>query len=510
MATILIGLSLILVGSTATAAPAPQTTARAGGDVQLAGVVTSAITYQGRLTTAAGDPLTGAHTMLFQIWDDASTGSQIGGDIPKPGVQVNQGLFTVKLDLEPGWLFYVDGRGLWLRVQVDGQWLTPRQELLPTPYALTLRPGAIISSPGPDSLHVWNQAGGFAVEAWSQNNIGLLGSSGGPREIPPSGLHGVHGVGDGVGVYGEGGHTGVYGNGEMDGVKGESTANNGVRGLSGSGNGVAGESTTGYGVVGWTGTETSGDISGVYGHSTEGIGVRGRSINYHGVVGWTGTQTHGEISGVYGHSSEGTGVTGRSVNYNGIKAITQSDEHAALAAGNEGSGPAIYAQGGTLGISAVFRGNVRVQSLGSGATILELGEGLDVAEGFDVAASADIQPGAVLVIDSEQPGQLTLSQTAYDHKVAGIVAGAAGLSSGLRLGVDQHEVEVALAGRVYCNVDATYGAVEPGDLLTTSPTPGFAMTVIDHTLAQGAVLGKAMEPLAKGQRAQILVLVTLQ
>ena len=32
--------------------------------------------------------------------------------------------------------------------------------------------------------------------------------------------------------------------------------------------------------------------------------------------------------------------------------------------------------------------------------------------------------------------------------------------------------DVALAGRVYCKVDATYGAVAPGDLLTTSPTAG--------------------------------------
>jgi hypothetical protein len=36
------------------------------------------------------------------------------------------------------------------------------------------------------------------------------------------------------------------------------------------------------------------------------------------------------------------------------------------------------------------------------------------------------------------------------------------------------------------------------------------MQVRDHARAQGAVLGKAMEPLRKGERGQILVLVTLQ
>lgn len=308
-------------------------------------------------------------------------------------------------------------------------------------------------------------------------------------------MHGVHGIGDGVGVYGEGGHTGVYGNGEMDGVKGESAANNGVHGISTSGNGVAGESGSGRGVDGNSGSN---------------YGVRGRSEANHGVVGWTGTSTHGEISGVFGHSTNGTGVTGRSVNYNGIKAITQSNEHAALAAGNEGGGPAIYAQGGTQGIAAVFRGNVRVQSLDTGATIIELGEGLDYAEGFDVLDEAGIEPGTVLVIDANRAGALRLSREPYDRKVAGIVAGAGGLGSGVRLGSDQFDYDVALAGRVYCNVDATYGAIEAGDLLTTSPTPGYAMKVLDHDRAQGAILGKAMEALEAGQKGQILVLVTLQ
>jgi hypothetical protein len=77
--------------------------------------------------------------------------------------------------------------------------------------------------------------------------------------------------------------------------------------------------------------------------------------------------------------------------------------------------------------------------------------------------------------------------------------------------VDQFDFDVALAGRVYCNVDATRtAAVEPGDLLTTSATPGYAMKGTDYSRAQGAILGKAMERLDKGEKGQILVLVTLQ
>jgi len=156
------------------------------------------------------------------------------------------------------------------------------------------------------------------------------------------------------------------------------------------------------------------------------------------------------------------------------------------------------------------RGNITLQSKATGAPVLELGEGLDYAEGFDVAEREDIGPGTVLVIDPANAGKLTLSTKAYDTKVAGIVAGAKSLGSGVRLGTGQFDQDVALAGRVYCNVDATETAVEPGDLLTTSATPGYAMKVFDHVRSQGAVLGKAMESLEQGKKGQILVLVTLQ
>ena len=78
------------------------------------------------------------------------------------------------------------------------------------------------------------------------------------------------------------------------------------------------------------------------------------------------------------------------------------------------------------------------------------------------------------------------------------------------MGVGQFDCDVALAGRVYCNVDAGEHGIEPGDLLTTSSTPGHAMKAEDRRRAHGAILGKAMEPLKRGERGMILVLVTLQ
>jgi hypothetical protein len=105
-----------------------------------------------------------------------------------------------------------------------------------------------------------------------------------------------------------------------------------------------------------------------------------------------------------------------------------------------------------------------------------------------------------------------MSETSYDTRVAGIVSGANGVNPGIALhqdGVLDGGQNVALSGRVYVLADATKGAIAPGDLLTTSSTPGHAMKVTDHSRAQGAILGKAMTGLATG-KGMVLTLVTLQ
>jgi hypothetical protein len=105
-----------------------------------------------------------------------------------------------------------------------------------------------------------------------------------------------------------------------------------------------------------------------------------------------------------------------------------------------------------------------------------------------------------------------VSCSAYDSRVAGIISGANGVNPGISLhqeGVMDGSQNVALTGRVYALADATFGAIKPGDLLTTSDTPGHAMKASDHAKAQGAILGKAMSGLKAG-RGTVLVLVTLQ
>lgn len=143
--------------------------------------------------------------------------------------------------------------------------------------------------------------------------------------------------------------------------------------------------------------------------------------------------------------------------------------------------------------------------------VLTITGGADLAEPFELSG-AEASKGAVVVIDEEHPGRLKLSAKPYDTRVAGIVSGANGINPGISLRQrDALEAgqNVALSGRVYVQADATPGAIKPGDLLTTSNTPGHAMKVTDHAKAQGAILGKAMSSLSEG-RGMVLVLVTLQ
>jgi hypothetical protein len=93
----------------------------------------------------------------------------------------------------------------------------------------------------------------------------------------------------------------------------------------------------------------------------------------------------------------------------------------------------------------------------------------------------------------------------------GIVSGAGQFRPGLVLGEYSggRDVPLALVGRVYCQVDADYGEVAVGDLITTSPTVGHGMAARDSKRAFGATIGKSLGALASG-RGLVPVLVALQ
>ncbi len=164
--------------------------------------------------------------------------------------------------------------------------------------------------------------------------------------------------------------------------------------------------------------------------------------------------------------------------------------------------PNIYTPGSAF-LQITNEGEVKV----TGDVILS---GADCAEEFDVSGSELPEPGTVVVID--EGGTLRECRNAYDKKVAGVVSGAGPYKHAIILdnrSESKRRVAVALVGKVYCKVDAQYSPIEIGDLLTTSPSSGYAMKATEPLKAFGSIIGKALTTFDRGQ-GLIPILVALQ
>jgi len=196
-----------------------------------------------------------------------------------------------------------------------------------------------------------------------------------------------------------------------------------------------------------------------------------------------------EGRGVYGESTDGTGVWGFTRVGNGVIGVSEQ-------------GIGVRGQGGRL--AGLFEGDVEV----TGDIRLA---NADCAEDFDVSGTEPIEPGTVMVLD-EAGGALHQSRQSYDKRVAGVVSGAGGYKPGIVLdkqNTQANRVPLALLGKVYCKVDASYGPIAVGDLLTTSDRPGHAMKAADPLKAFGSIIGKALRPFKEGQ-GLIPILIALQ
>ena len=98
----------------------------------------TAFTYQGRLNDGAS-AANGAYDLRFTIYDAPTLGTQQGPVLTDTATVVSNGLFTVMLDF--GSQFTGANRWLELAVRSNGTTvfspLAPRQQLTPTPYAVT-------------------------------------------------------------------------------------------------------------------------------------------------------------------------------------------------------------------------------------------------------------------------------------------------------------------------------------------------------------------------------------
>jgi hypothetical protein len=223
-------------------------------------------------------------------------------------------------------------------------------------------------------------------------------------------------------------------------------------------------------------------------------------------------------------SPSGTGVSGSACNPNSLAACNGIGVHGIVSGLNQGpnSTAALFeikgSDGGTnLIIGRFDGGNVfRVDNLGNVfADGCYCVHGADFAESVAVAGSkAMYQPGDVLVIDPSSNRKVALAHEAYSTLVAGIYSTKPGVLASphavaARDLTRSQDVPLAVVGIVPTKVTAANGPIHRGDLLVTSNTAGYAMKGTDRTRMTGAIVGKALEPLAKGNGV-IQVLITLQ
>ena len=100
-------------------------------------VTSTTFTYQGHLK-AEDDAVAGPHDFRLRLYDAATAGQQVGGQIERTGVAVTNGLFSLPLDFGAAF----DGNARWLEVEVKapgvGSYTTlaPRQAVTAAPQSI--------------------------------------------------------------------------------------------------------------------------------------------------------------------------------------------------------------------------------------------------------------------------------------------------------------------------------------------------------------------------------------
>jgi hypothetical protein len=288
--------------------------------------------------------------------------------------------------------------------------------------------------------------------------------------------------------------------GESDtgnGLFGQSTSADAIFGASASGRGIFGESSTNHGIQGQSESEAHAGVSGI--NLGAGLGVWGVS--------------QGGATAVLGQSPSGVGVRGESQSGTGVLGLSHDPTNAGVSAQNDRGGVGLRAESNG-GIAAHFQGDVEVVGHLSVDNISVTGDvflaNRDLAELFAISPAAACEPGALMVIGDG--GALEPCTRPYDKRAIGVVSGAGTRRPAITLGAfdsSERTAPIAMVGTACCLADADLGAIEAGDLLTSSSTPGHAMRAADADMSVGAIVGKALAPLREG-RALIPILISLQ
>lgn len=150
----------------------------AGLALNIFAAVPGLISYQGRVTTSAGQPVAdGAYFIRFQIYDAPVGGTSLWNSNIQP-VQVKDGVYTYILGQDvpfPNGLFTGGNRWLGVTIGVDSE-MTPRQQMIATGYAFVSQNADSVGWSG-----IKNMPAGFAdgIDDVGVGDITAVNTSGG-------------------------------------------------------------------------------------------------------------------------------------------------------------------------------------------------------------------------------------------------------------------------------------------------------------------------------------------
>ena len=402
------------------------------------------VPYAGVLSDPAGQPVAnGRYDFSFALYAAESGGELLWSDVQE-GVPLEDGAFEVGLGRTTVIpAALLEGGAHWLAVGVRGPAEAGFTPLLPRQRLSAALPG-VPQSPTAGLACPHDHAG----EVWTAN----VAWANGALKVQNYGngptIWGWNGGGgNGLRGYATGGGLGVYGESQDSaGVVGRSTNGRGVEGYA---------STVGeYGVYGKNESGAGGGI-GVLGYAPNGTGVLGQGPGF-------GLYAKGDLR-VEGYSLFDGGKTGYVVD------VAQNDDVVPLQAGDvvaiSGVGPAVM---GEIPVIKVRLATAR-------------------------------QPGAIVGIVDKRFDPLPEGEAAYERDKSAIDEAA--------IEPDEYLTLVTLGAYGALKVDASYGAIAPGDRLVASPSPGYAMRT--DAPQPGTIIGKALDALPSGT-GLIPVFVTLQ
>ena len=451
--------------------------------------VPATLNFQGRLTDTAGNPINGNRNFRFEIWNVQSGGAVGSNRVWQSGagnisINVGNGIYSILLG-DTG----VSGMAafgslnfdqpLYLQVYVEGTAIGLRVPLASSPYALSVKDGAITNGKIANNAVTLNKlsVGGTATNGYFLSISGGNLSWSNIRQVPTGGAGGQYLMTDGSNNLS---WTSISGT-----LPTPNNPGNNYMYLMANAGGTSWVNFAGNGLTNTNGTISVTNpipalVSGQFlTNNGTALSWANLSLTY---VNLASAQT---ISGAKTFSANVTIATGNS-----------------LAIGSANLSYGTFNTTTNSSVSGLIASTaLRVNGIVSSSNGF-LNTNADLAE---IYPSAEVlAPGDVVIISETRDGYIEKSKTANDTKVAGVIS----TKPGIVLNSEATGYQLALVGKVPVNVVSEGGSIKRGDMLVASSSPGCAMKAPENP-KPGTIIGKALENYT-GSRGKIAALVNLQ